>query len=194
VVVVVNGGAPLEDVGTAEAALARFRARGGRITSSRRLLLEVLFDNPRDRTAEELAAEIHQVAPDVNMSTIYRNLDELEEAGIGVHAHLGHGPAVFNLAALAHGHLVCENCAAVIETAADIFESLARTARTAFGFDIRPHHFAVLGRCHNCARLVPTNEGESGRTARSEPVRPARTARVNPGSRPSMPGRTNRRR
>ena len=98
------------------------------MTSSRSLLLRALFDQPRDRTAEELAYEIHRIAPDINMSTVYRNLDELERLGMVVHAHLGYGPTVYNLAALAHGHLVGEICAAVIETPAELFDSLARAA------------------------------------------------------------------
>jgi Fur family ferric uptake transcriptional regulator len=190
---VVNGDGALEEVGTADAALALFRRRGGRITPSRRLLLQVLFDNPRDRTAEELAEEIHRVAPDVNMSTIYRNLDELEEAGVVVHAHLGHGPAVFNLAALAHGHLVCEQCAAVIETPSALFESLAQTAQTQYGFDIHPHHFAILGRCHNCGSRALTDEEQPRQSTLSESDRLPQTRRVKPSFRPSL-GRTNRRR
>ena len=60
------------------------------------------------RTAEELGAEVQAIAPDVHMSTIYRNLDDLERLGVVVHAHLGHGPATYHLAAGAHGHFVCE--------------------------------------------------------------------------------------
>jgi Fe2+ or Zn2+ uptake regulation protein len=51
------------------------RQQGGRITSSRRLLLRTLFDAKEHRTAEELAAEVQLQAPDIHLSTIYRNLD-----------------------------------------------------------------------------------------------------------------------
>jgi Fur family transcriptional regulator, ferric uptake regulator len=151
----VKGDPPRKAVGSADEALAVFRDRGGRITGSRRLLLQVLFDHPRDRTAEELAEQIHQVAPDIAMSTVYRNLEELEQEGVVVHAHLGHGPAVYNLATLAGGHLVCDTCAAVIETSPELFDNLARAARRRYGFDIDPHHFAILGRCHNCQAAQP---------------------------------------
>ena len=49
------------------------------------------------------------------MSTIYRNLDDMERLGVVTHAHLGHGPAVYHLASTAHGHLVCEGCGTAIE-------------------------------------------------------------------------------
>ncbi len=125
-------------------------AQGGRITSSRRLLLHALFDSPGDRTAEEIADEVQRRAPDINISTVYRNLEELERLGVVVHAHLGHGPATYYLATVAHGHFVCEGCGAVIEAPGDVFRSLSQAAKDRFGFEVHAYHFAVLGYCQNC--------------------------------------------
>jgi len=136
--------------GTVEDVLSLVREHGGRVTSSRRLLLTALFEARGHRTAEELADAVQVLAPEVHISTIYRNLDELERLGVIVHAHLGHGPATYHLAAGAHGHFVCEDCGAMVEAPDDMFRSLSRAARTRFGFDIDPHHFAVLGRCRAC--------------------------------------------
>ena len=179
---VVHGSEAREDVGTIEDVLAILRARGGRVTISRRLLLHALFDAPRDRTAEELATEIHARAPDVNLSTIYRNLDELERLGVVLHAHLAHGPATYHLAALAHGHLVCEECGAAIEAPSDVFSSLSKTAESRFGFEIHPYHFAVPGRCQLCRsdmRRRPADSNDVTPTPTSPPQR--RSAR---GGRP----------
>jgi Fe2+ or Zn2+ uptake regulation protein len=137
--------------GSVEEVLALLRATGGRITTSRRLLVGCLFQAPHHRTAEELAAEVQASAPDVHLSTIYRNLDELERLGVVVHAHLGHGPATYHLATETHGHLVCESCGAMLEAPEDLFGALARAAQSAFGFRIDPRHFAVLGHCAACA-------------------------------------------
>jgi Fur family transcriptional regulator, ferric uptake regulator len=137
-------------VDSVEGAMALLRERGGRVTSSRVLLLRALFDAHGHRTAEELGAEVRAVAPEVHISTIYRNLDDLERLGVVVHAHLGHGPATYHLAAGAHGHFVCEACGAMIEAPDEIFGGLSRAAKARFSFDINPHHFAVLGRCRDC--------------------------------------------
>jgi len=144
-------------IDTVEGVLALFRAGGGRVTSSRRLLLHALFDEPRDRTAEEIAAEIQTNSPDVNLSTIYRNLDELERLGVVVHSHLAHGPATYHLAALAHGHLVCESCGTTIEAPPDLFSGLSRSAQSRYGFQIHPYHFAVVGRCQLCHKQSHRN-------------------------------------
>lgn len=131
--------------------LALLRSVGGRATSSRRLLLEVLFEADGLFTAEELGAAVQHRAPDVHMSTIYRNLDELQRLGVVVHSHLGHGPATYQLASVAHAHFVCEECGATVEAPDEMFRGLARSAKVQLGFSIDPRHFAILGRCAACA-------------------------------------------
>lgn len=130
------------------------RARGGRVTTSRRFLLRCLFEGGGHRTAEELAAEVNALAPDVHMSTIYRNLDELERLGVVVHSHLGHGPATYHLATDDHGHLVCDVCGSVTEAPGALFVELSAAAHANYGFSVDPRHFAVLGRCSQCSELV----------------------------------------
>src|SRR5271154_5364531 len=137
--------APQHDVSSVDDVLALVRESGGRVTNSRRLLLEAIFDDPGHHSAENLAVLVQARAPDVHLSTIYRNLDELERLGVIVHSHLGHGPATYHLAAAAHGHFVCEECGQMIEAPDALFRSLAKEAKAQFGFTIDPHHFAMLG-------------------------------------------------
>lgn len=148
--------APYSELGgtaeSVEEVLDLLRRQGGRVTTSRRLLLEALFEGSAHRTAEELGEEVQRRAPDIHISTIYRNLDELERLGVVVHAHLGHGPATYHLAGGAHGHLVCEDCGAMLEAPDALFAGLSQSVRRRFGFDINPYHFAVLGRCRACRR------------------------------------------
>jgi Fur family ferric uptake transcriptional regulator len=93
-------------VASVDDVLALERSPGGRATTSRRLLLQTLFDTRTHRSVEELAQVVQREAPEVALSTIYRNLEELERLGVIVHAHLGHGPTTYHLAIDAHGHLV----------------------------------------------------------------------------------------
>ncbi len=72
---------PQHDVGTVDDVLALVRENSGRVTNSRRLLLEAIFDDPGHHSAEDLAEIVQARAPDVHLSTIYRNLDELERLG-----------------------------------------------------------------------------------------------------------------
>ena len=135
-----------------EDVLALVRRHGGRATPARRLLLNALFGSRDHRSAEELAAEVHAVAPDVHLSTIYRNLEELERLGVIDSTRLGNGPATYHLASAAHGHLVCEKCGTMIEVPDEIFADLVRVAADGYGFAINPHRFAVTGRCASCQK------------------------------------------
>jgi Fur family transcriptional regulator, ferric uptake regulator len=133
-----------------EEVLARMREAGGRATPARRLLLGVLFSEGEHRSAEELAAAVQAKAPDVNISTIYRNLDELVRLGVVDRTYLGGGPASYHLASATHGHLVCEQCGAMTEVPDDLFDDLAEVVAARYGFIIAPHRFAMTGVCANC--------------------------------------------
>lgn len=128
------------------------RARGGRATPSRRIILEILFETDSHLTAEELTTSVQRRAPDVHLSTIYRNLEELQKLGVIEHAHLGHGPATYLLASHAHAHFVCDQCGKRVEARDELFSDLARKAKGQLGFTIDPHHFAILGRCAECSQ------------------------------------------
>ncbi len=130
--------------------LAFVRAKGGRATPPRRTLLEVLFETDEHLSAEELAAAVQAKSPEVHISTIYRNLEDLQRLGVVVHSHLGHGPATYQLASLAHAHFICELCGVTIEAPGELFGGLARTVKTKLGFSIDPRHFAILGRSAAC--------------------------------------------
>ena len=144
-----------------EDVLELLRSRGGRVTTSRRVLLAALFEGGPHRTAEELAAEVQAQLSDVHLSTIYRNLDELERLGVIVHSHLGHGPATYHLASETHGHLVCEQCGTMLEVPEELFAALVRAARATYGFVVDARHFAVVGRCSACAALPARARGDA---------------------------------
>jgi Fe2+ or Zn2+ uptake regulation protein len=135
-----------------EDVLALVRSHGGRATPARRLLLDALFGSREHRSAEDLAAEVHARAPDVHLSTIYRNLEELERLGVIDSTRLGSGPATYHLASAAHGHLACEKCGSMTEVPDAMFSDLIRIAHAEYGFTINPHRFAVTGRCASCQR------------------------------------------
>jgi len=138
-----------------EVVLAEIRRRGGRVTTTRRLVLRALFEHTGHRTApelaDELAKEVHAYGLDVHMSTIYRFLDELEELGVVSHSHLGHGPAVYDVSPVGHFHLVCQQCGAVTESPDVLLSALARSLKSRYGFSIDAHHFAIAGLCKSCS-------------------------------------------
>lgn len=141
----------------ADRIVAALRARGGRLTSTRRATIEVLVAGGGHRhfTADEVDSEVRHRLPDVSPSTIYRILASLEELGILTHVHLGHGPATFHLADRPHHHLVCQQCGAVTEVPAGEFTELRRRFADVYGFTVADEHFALNGSCNSCQSVRP---------------------------------------
>ncbi|RKN41806.1 Fur family transcriptional regulator [Streptomyces hoynatensis] len=144
------------------------RSRGYRLTPQRQLVLEAV-DRLEHSTPEDILAEVRRTAGGVNISTVYRTLELLEELGLVSHAHLGHGAPTYHLAERhQHLHLMCRDCGTVIEAGLDLAEPFAERLRDRFGFDTDLRHFAIFGRCRDCAATghgPGEPEGrESGRT------------------------------
>jgi Fe2+ or Zn2+ uptake regulation protein len=132
------------------AILDQFAANGMRRTSARQAILEAFFAAESHVTAEDIAAEVHRRFPSVDVSTVYRTLDTLEQLGIIDHTHLAHGPAIFHLADDDHQHLVCERCGRVEEVPPEKLEPFLEALRAEFDFDVDRRHFALAGICGDC--------------------------------------------
>lgn len=127
------------------------RQRGYRLTPQRQLVLEAV-DALEHATPDEILVEVRRTASGVNISTVYRTLELLEELGLVSHAHLGHGAPTYHLADRHHHiHLVCRDCTEVIEADLDIAAEFTAKLRTTFGFETDMKHFAIFGLCEGCA-------------------------------------------
>ncbi|MDE3102270.1 MAG: transcriptional repressor, partial [Chloroflexota bacterium] len=86
-------------------------ARGGRMTMQRRLILEALARARHHTTAEEIASYVRARSPEVDPSTVYRNLEALERLGAVTHTHIdGRVTRWHRTDVERHGHLVCREC------------------------------------------------------------------------------------
>lgn len=132
--------------------LERLSRAGRRRTAPRQAIVERLVGARGHVTAEELAADVQARFPSVNISTVYRTLDTLEDLGIVDHVHLGHGRAIYHLTDDDHQHLVCENCEAVEEIPIDKLRPLFRAIERERGFEVDRRHFAIVGLCRSCRR------------------------------------------
>lgn len=140
--------------------LARVQDSGGRITLPTRLVVGALAATEAHLTADDLIAEVERRAPGIAPSTIYRVLQRLDELGALEHVHSGAGAAFYHLHEHSHAHLVCTDCGNVTDLSADAADALHRfsaAVRTAHGFDVDPHHAAMLGRCAACSRKSVTD-------------------------------------
>jgi Fur family ferric uptake transcriptional regulator len=124
----------------------RLRARGLRVTPQREQVLAAVRQL-RHATPEQIAGE---VSGGVEVTTVYRTLELLEELGLVKHTHLGHGAPSYRPADDDHVHVVCHSCESVIDAPADLVDALERRLREERGFELDRAHFTVFGRCGAC--------------------------------------------
>jgi len=137
-----------------EAILERLAAGGGRRTASRQAIVEAVVAAGSHTTAEDIAGRVQRRFPSVNLSTVYRTLEALEEAGIVDHVHLGHGRAIYHLSEDDHQHLVCERCETVEELPASKLRGFLSLLDREFGFEVDRRHFAIVGLCRDCREAI----------------------------------------
>src|SRR5579859_7980858 len=126
------------------------RASGYRVTPQRQLVLEAVT-KLEHATPEEIYAEVKQTVVGVNVSTVYRTLELLEQIGLVTHTHLGHGAHRYHLAADAqHVHLVCRDCDGITELDSAAVGPLVTALDSQYGFETDVGHLTVLGTCADC--------------------------------------------
>ena len=81
-----------------------------RLTQKRQQILEVLKKHHQTLSA----AEIHAYLPQIDLATIYRNLDLFVKEKLLTQDHLGTEEALYEYQHQAHHHAVCTDCEKVI--------------------------------------------------------------------------------
>jgi Fur family transcriptional regulator, ferric uptake regulator len=147
---------PGRDFPDLEAALALLREQGLRISSARRLVLQVLFAADAPAPAESIARRLHGEGLPLDLASVYRNLEMLERTGIVRHVHLGHGPGLYTLAGgREREYLVCDRCGRVEAVEPARLDRAREAIRADFGYEARFTHFPIVGLCAACAAQQP---------------------------------------
>jgi Fur family ferric uptake transcriptional regulator len=140
--------APVE-ISTMAAAEGRLRAAGLRVSAARRRLLEVLLASAEPLRADQIAEALGDHG---DISSVYRNLERLEDLGIVRHVHLGHAPGLYALNTGSRvEYLVCERCNRVQAVDPAELDAAREAVRERLGFEARFDHFPLAGLCRACA-------------------------------------------
>ncbi len=134
----------------------RLAETGVRFTGGRRRVVAALERADGPRSASELHEDLDGAVP---VSSVYRTLAVLEEAGVVAPHHSTKGITRYEIAewlAGHHHHLVCINCGAVedIELLPGLetqLERLVNQVSGMSGFLAIGHSLEVDGRCTRCA-------------------------------------------
>ena len=129
----------------------KLREKGYRLTPQRELILDAV-DTLGHATPDEVLAEVRKHSSALNVSTVYRTLEVLEELGLVRHAHLSdRAPTYHSVRDHEHFHLVCRNCRKVISVDPDVLTPVLTRLEADHAFVADVGHLTVFGSCEACS-------------------------------------------
>ena len=131
----------------------QLRERGFRLTPQREIILSVLHDVEGWATADEIYSRVQEVSTALDISTVYRTLDLLQELGLVFGMDTGDGQRRYELLGVhgPHLHLVCQACGQVIAAELDVARSFGARLQAEYGFLPALDHLSIPGLCPTCA-------------------------------------------
>ncbi|MGY3883985.1 ferric iron uptake transcriptional regulator [Aeromonas aquatica] len=124
---------------------------GLKITLPRVKILEILQQPDSQHTsAEDLYKRLIDQGEEIGLATVYRVLNQFDDAGIVTRHHFEGGKSVFELATQEHhDHLVCLDCGKVIEFSDEVIEQRQRDIAKVHNIRLTNHSLYLYGHCAN---------------------------------------------
>lgn len=121
---------------------------GLKVTLPRLKILEVLQQpNCQHISAEDLYKKLIDLGEEIGLATVYRVLNQFDDAGIVTRHHFEGGKSVFELSTQEHhDHLVCLDCGAVIEFSDEMIEKRQHQIAEKFNVKLTNHSLYLYGR------------------------------------------------
>lgn len=131
----------------------QLRSRGLRLTPQREMVLSALHQVDGLATAEAIHERVQEQTSSIDISTVYRTLELLQELDLVACIELGSDQRKYELITLhePHIHLVCRGCGQVMGADLDIAQSFAHALQERYGFTVDAEQLSVPGWCAACA-------------------------------------------
>ena len=119
-----------------------------------RAAVEALLQEADDfRTAQQIHAQLRSEGHDVGLTTVYRSLAMMAQAGEVDVLLAEDGEARYRACSSGHHHhLVCRTCGYTVEVTAAPVEKWARQTAEKHGFSEVSHTVEILGICATCRK------------------------------------------
>lgn len=126
-------------------------------SKQREKILDVLMRNAIHPTAEELLGFLQDENSNIGITTLYRNLNQLSQAGMIKKIDGLEPSAHFDHNTFEHYHFICEKCKRVYDIPSDIAPDLIKNVQLATGFEIKSHDIVFHGICNDCKNRKEMN-------------------------------------
>jgi Fur family ferric uptake transcriptional regulator len=124
---------------------------GLRPTRQRRAVAAALAEFDDFRSAQEIHEALKAAGDNVGLSTVYRALQAMADAGELDMLRSEAGEAVYRRCSGSHHHhLVCRSCGATVEVEGPAVERWTRSVAAAHGYADVSHTLEIFGTCSRC--------------------------------------------
>lgn len=124
---------------------------GQRVTSQRRLLLDLLRHSEGHLDADELYRLAKEREPRISLSTVYRALSLFKELGLVEERHFADEHHHYEVKRKReHHHLVCLGCGKVVEFEYPLTKRIKEHMSRQSGFEIVNASVSLEGYCERC--------------------------------------------
>lgn len=122
-----------------------------RRTRQRVAVQEVLADLHEFRTAQQIHDELRRREDRIGLTTVYRTLQSLTEAGELDVLRTSEGETAYRRCSDGHHHhLVCRSCGRTVEVSGPAVERWANAVADEYGFRDVSHDLEIFGTCGSC--------------------------------------------
>jgi Fur family ferric uptake transcriptional regulator len=123
-----------------------------RPTRQRRAVAAALAEFDDFRSAQEIHEALKADGTNVGLSTVYRALQAMADAGELDMLRSEAGEAVYRRCSGSHHHhLVCRDCGATVEVEGPAVERWTRSVAAAHGYADVSHTLEIFGTCARCS-------------------------------------------
>jgi Fur family ferric uptake transcriptional regulator len=124
---------------------------GQRATRQRAAIADLLDELTDFRSAQEIHEELRRRGEGIGLTTVYRTLQALSDAGEIDVLRTGTGEASYRRCSEHHHHhLVCRTCGKTVEVEGPAVEHWAERVALQHGFAEVSHTVEILGVCATC--------------------------------------------
>ncbi|HEV2637497.1 MAG TPA: Fur family transcriptional regulator [Actinocrinis sp.] len=126
----------------------------GRSTRQRAAVAALLGETDDFLSAQQLHDRLRHRGDNVGLTTVYRTLQSLAEAGVVDMVRTTEGESVYRRCASTehHHHLVCRSCGKTVEVDGPAVESWTTAIAAEHGFTEVSHTLEIFGTCAECVK------------------------------------------
>ena len=122
-----------------------------RRTRQRTAVDGILADRDDFRTAQEIHDDLRRLGERVGLTTVYRTLQAMTEAGELDALRTAEGETAYRRCSTGHHHhLVCRSCGRTVEVTGPAVETWANAVAEQHGFRDVSHDLEIFGTCREC--------------------------------------------